>query len=288
MPTRRLIAAELLKVRKRWLPYILLAVMFVGVTFQIWMVGYLAWRTSDEEFRLEALRGFALPWSFVALLDIGQFWGSFFVAILTSSVVATEHNWGTVRQALIRGQPRANYLTVKLVGIAVLSAAGLLLTLLFGVWQSIIATIVAEAPVTLDVPDGPSIPELFLMVLRAGYAIVPYGLLAFALTVVSRSTTLGVVGTLIYLIMESILVAILGELGGAAPTINAFLLGHNVAGLLAANTIGTGDFSTISFRANPFAADTPDPAAATVVIAAYCLAFLGVAYHVFRRRDLGA
>lgn len=124
------------------------------------------------------------------------------------------------------------------------------------------------------------------MVLRAGYAIVPYGMLAFCLTVVSRSTTLGVVGSFIYLIMESILVAILNGLGGPAPTINSLLLGHNVAALLAANTIGSGAYNAMAFRDNSFSSDTPHPAAATLVIAIYCLIFLVIAYQVFRRRDL--
>jgi hypothetical protein len=174
----------------------------------------------------------------------------------------------------------------KLVGIVLLSTAGLLVALAFGIILSIVATVVAGIDVTLDVPDGPSVPELLLMVLRAGYAIIPYGMIAFCLTVVSRSTTLGIVGTFIYLIMASIIVAILEGLGGPAPTINSFLLGHNVTGLLAANTIGSQPFNTVAFRDNSFAADSPDPLAATFVIAAYTVAFFAIAHWVFQRRDL--
>lgn len=286
--TARLIAAELLKIRKRWLPWVLLFVMCFGTGFQVWIGGFLSWKFGDSESSVGALRAFALPWALPSLLDSGQYWGSFIVGVLAASAVATEHNWGTVRQALIRGQTRSSYLTVKLTGLVLLSAAGLLIALVFGIVMSVIASKAAGEPVTLDAPGGgPSVADVLLMVLRAGYAVIPYGLLAFCLTVVSRSTTLGVVGTFLYLILESIVVAILRDLGGPAPDINSFLLGHNVSGLLAANTIGAGEFNTLSFRPNPFPGDTPNPWTAAVVIAVYSAAFLFIAYSVFRRRDLG-
>ena len=106
------------------------------------------------------------------------------MGILAASAVGTEHSWGTVRQALIRGQPRSQYLTAKLFGIALIAAVSLLLALGIGVWFSVIATAVADLPITLDVPGGPSAAELGLMVLRAGFGILPYGLLAFSLAVV--------------------------------------------------------------------------------------------------------
>ena len=124
-PTSSILAVELLKVRKRWMPYILLVVMVAGVALQIWLAGYLGWRQNEAEFRESALRTFAFPWSIPALLDSGQFWGSILVGILTSSVVATEYAWGTIRQALIRGQPRSQYLVVKLLGITVIAAVTL-------------------------------------------------------------------------------------------------------------------------------------------------------------------
>ena len=288
--TVSVIAAELLKVRKRWLAYLLLFVLIAGAAIQIWLGGYVAWRTEaevePENLRL-ALRTFVLPWSLVSLLDSGQFWGSFIVGVLTASMVATEYGWGTVRQALIRGQTRSQYLTVKLLGITILSSAILLTALAVGIAFSLIATVIAGEPVTLDVPDGPSAPETLLMVLRAGYAIIPYGMLAFCLTVVGRSTALGVAGTLLYLIGESILLGILHGLGGPAPTIRAFVLGHNVSAVLSANVIGSENFNSLAFRNNPLAADVPDPAVGALVLAAYCAIFLAIAYRVFQRRDLG-
>src|SRR3990170_7485757 len=172
-----MLAAELLKVRKRWMPYVLLLVMAAGAAVQIWLLGYVSWRESEVEFQQSALRAFALPWSLSALLDAGQFWGAILMGILTASTVATEHGWGTVRQALIRGQTRNQYLSMKLLGSALIAAVSLLLAFGIGVCFSVIATSVADRPITLDVPGGPSALDRLLMILRAGYGILPYGLL---------------------------------------------------------------------------------------------------------------
>ena len=287
----RILAAELLKVRKRWMPYLLLLIMVAGAAIQIWLAGYLSWKEDDVEFRLDAVRTFTLPWSLPTLLDTGQFWGAILVGILAASVVATEHGWGTVRQALIRGQPRNQYLTAKLFGIALIAAVSLLLALGIGVSFSVIATAVADLPISLGAPrgEGLSAPDIALMVLRAGYGILPYALLAFCLAVVGRSTTLGVAGILLFMFGEAIILAILGGIGGVAADARDLSIGHNVAALLAANRIGDyHNYNSFSPREPLAASELPDPAIAALVLALYCLAFLAIAFWVFRRRDVQA
>ena len=292
MPKANLVAVELLKVRKRWLPYVLLLVMLLGAGFHIWVVGYMSWRFDefdDGEFRGAALRAFVLPWSLAAILDSGQYWGSVLVGILTASIVATEYNWGTVRQALVRGQTRSDYLTLKLIGITVIAVVSLAVALAAGLLFSIIASAMADQPITFDVRGGPSAPEAFLMVLRAGYCILPYGLFAFCITVSSRSTTMGVGGTLFFVLGDSILKEVLVGIGGAAADVAAFLLAHNVSAVMAANRIGSGDVDSLALRdSSVFASALPDPAVAALVLAVYCAAFLAIAYFVFNRRDLTA
>jgi len=287
MPTLRLLSAELLKIRKRWLPYILFLVMVGGAAIIIWLGGFAEYHSSDAEYRPTGLHTMALPWSLVALLDSGQFWGSFLIGVLVASGVATEYNWGTARQAVARGETRSQYLTVKLLGLAAVSAVALLAALAAGVLFSLLATSIAGEPITFDARGGPSVAEIPLIVLRGGYGVLPYALLAFCLTVVSRSTAMGVAGLLVFLVGEAILIGILGELGGPAPAIRASLVGHNVGALQAANAIGFTEYNSIAFRELPVASELPDPTTAFIVVNAYCALFLGVAYYVFRRRDLG-
>lgn len=77
-----LLRAEFLKLRKRWMPYVLFLLMLAGAAFVVWAIGYSTWHDNDQEFAASGLRTFAYPYSVPALLDSGQFWGSaFFVAI---------------------------------------------------------------------------------------------------------------------------------------------------------------------------------------------------------------
>ena len=284
----RMLAAELLKIRMRWMPYVLLLAMAAILALHIFLAGYVTWRNADDPFqRQEALHSFALPWSLPAFLGTTQFWGAILLGILIASCVGTEHGWGTVRQALIRGQTRSQYLIVKLVGIAVMGGIGFLLAFGIGLGFSAFATALADQPITLDVPSGPSLPEVALMVLRAAYGVLPYVFLAFCLSVVGRSTTLGVAGTLVYVFVEAIVLAILAGIGGQAADARAFFPGHNVNAILAANRIGDVDFFSFAFR-DPMRRDLPDPSIAALVVGGYCLAFVVIAFSVFQRRDIGS
>ena len=282
------VTVEILKVRTRWMPYVLFLFMVTGAAVLIWLTGYVSYNDDPRgEFAGEAFRTFAFPWSIATLLDSGQFWGAaLFVAILTSSTVATEYNWGTVRQALTRGQPRWQFLAAKLLGTSIICIVFLLAAFAVGVLLSILATSAEGAAITLDVPDGPSVPDIGLMILRSAAGIIPYGLLAFTLAVIGRSTALGVAGTIGYMLGEGIILAILESIGGVAADFREIALGHHVSSLIAANRIGSGDYTSLAAREIPVSADLPSVWVATLVIVVYCAVFLAIAFFVFQRRDL--
>ena len=289
MPTAKLLAAELLKVRKRWLPYLLLLAMMALLAVHLWLGGYMSWRLAEApRQQQEALRIFMLPASLPGMLETLQFWGAVLIGILAASMVATEHTWGTVRQALVRGQTLTSYLTTKLAGIAVVGGIAFLFMFLVGLLFSIVATTLADQPITLDLPSGGgvSVIDIAFMLLRATYAMTPYVLLAFCLTVIGRSTTLGVVSIVLFVIIESIVVGILGSIGGAAADVRGYFLGHNVTALLAANRVDSEPVNSLALRGSPLGTELPDPAVAAIVLALYSAAFLLIAYWSFLRRDL--
>ena len=284
-----LVAAELMKFRTRWLPYVLLFIAMAGVSFQVWVGGYVTFQAS-QEFSSEqsALHTLSLPWSLPAMLDAGEYWGAILVGVLVASVVSTEFNWGTVRQPLIRGHSRAEYLTAKLLGLALASAVGLLVALAVGLLMSVLATLAAGESVTLSAAGAPSVPEMLLMVLRAGYCVLPYALLAFSVSVVTRSTAAGTVAVILYVFVESAAIGILGAAGGHWADARAYLLGHNVAALLAANHIGETSFNSLAFRAMHVPSELPSPFIGAFVVALYSIALAGIAYWSFSRRDVRA
>lgn len=284
-----LLQAEVLKIRKRWLLYILTAVLIGGAAVQIWLLGYLSWRADDVEYQADALRSFALPYALPALLETGQSWGGVIIGILIASAVATEYSWGTVRQAVLRGQTRAEYLTVKLIGLTLMSAAILLTALAAGMLLSILATAIAGLPLSFDAPGAPNALEAIAMVLRTGYCMLPYALLAFCLTVVGRSTALGVAGTLLFVFGEAIIMGIFLGIGGAWEDVAAFLPAHNVNAIMALNRIGGEYFNTPAMRdIGLLSSELPDPWAATLLLGAYSVALLVTSYLVFQKRDMTA
>lgn len=281
-----LLRAELLKMRKRWMPYVLFLVMLIGAAFLIWAIGYGTWHGNDTEpqFKASGLRTFAYPYSVPALLDSGQFWGSaLFVALLATSTIATEHNWGTIRPALSGGVSRSRYLLTKLLTLTLVSTFALLLALGFGIALSLWATSVADVHPT--VPGGFTAGDFVLMVSRAALCIVPYGLLAFALTVISRSTALGIAGTMGYMVLEAILVALLGTGGGLLQDSRILFPGHNVGALIAENRFAGLEYETAAFR-DLDVSDQPGVWAATFVIVAESAFFLAASFFVFLRRDV--
>lgn len=284
------LAAELQKVRTRWLPYVLLLAMIGGAAVQVLLFGWVAYHDERGEAEFGSfppgLRTFALPWSLHALLDSGQFWGGVFIAFLVASAVATEYGWGTVRIAITRGQSRNRYLGTKLLGTALVSAVLLLAAFAAGVLFSLLATTLQGEPVTLDVEGGPSPAEIPLMVLRAGLGVLPYGMLAFTLAVIGRSTTLGATGTLVYKIAEMIVLPLFKALGGVWSDLRVLFIGHHADALIAANRIDALDYNSIAFRNTPVASGLPDPWLAAAAIAVYTLALAAVAFAVFERRDL--
>ena len=287
LPTARILAAELLKGRKRWLPYVLLLPIVAALAFQVFLPYFVGWRREHE---IEALYISVLPWSLASLLDLTQFLGAMLIGILAASVVGTEHGWRTVHQALARGQPRSSYLTTKLLGIAIFGAVGLVVVFAMALLFSAIVTAVDDRPITFDVPDraGLSPADVALMALRASYGILPYVLLAFCLAVVGRSTTLGSAGVLVYMFLEAIVLAVLSGIGGVAADARAYFIGHNVMALLAENQLTGIFYFSLAPRGSPIAFELPDPMVAAMVLALYCAIFLSIAYWVFLRRDLSA
>ena len=281
-----LLRAELLKMLKRWMPYVLFILMLIGATVVIWLFGYVSYKQDDLEFRATAMRTFVYPYSFTALLDSGQFWGSaFFVAILSTSTIATEHNWGTIRPALAGGVSRVRYIVTKLLALTLVSTVALLIVLAFGLLMSFWASDAAGIDVPARHPESFTLADAAIMILRTAFCIIPYGLLAFTLTVISRSTALGIAGTMGYMVLEAIIVAILTTGGDVLQDSRYLFLGHSVTVLMAENRFENFDFNTIAFR-DLASESQPGIWTATAIVVAQSAAFLFASFFVFLRRDV--
>ena len=115
---------------------------------------------------------------------------------------------------------------------------------------------------------------------------MPYGLLAFALTVVSRSTALGIGGTMAFMLLEAIAVGALGNGGDILQDSRVFFLGHNVNVLISENRFGGLEYESAAPRDDPGSLGQPGVWNATAVIVGQSVALLAVSFYVFIRRDV--
>jgi ABC-type transport system involved in multi-copper enzyme maturation permease subunit len=292
---RELLAGELMKSRTRWLPYVLLVVMLLGAGLQIWVFGYTAWwyvhdstDPVDQADLVFIIDTFTLPQALPGIVDAGQFWGSVIIGLFIASAVATEYNWGTVRQAIARGQSRNQWLTFKLLGLALFCAILLLIVLAWAVFSMLFTSALAGLDITLDPPGSESVSpfETVLIVLRAAAGIVPYALVAFALAVIGRSTALGAAGIILFVIIESTVIPIFGALPDPWPAFRYGTIGHHAAALLAANRIDGVEYTTLALRETPDPSDLPNAWVSLLALAAWCAGLLAATYYVFARRDL--
>jgi len=140
----RLVGLELLKLRRRWLIWILLGLLVAGEALTIFGGYYLAVSGTmtflDERGQIlpieMVLPNFILPGALRAVLGLTQQVGSWLLVILTAVVIGMEEAYGTLRQILISGIGRTRYLVMKLitlfivvvsfVGTAVISGIGFL------------------------------------------------------------------------------------------------------------------------------------------------------------------
>jgi ABC-type transport system involved in multi-copper enzyme maturation permease subunit len=194
-----------------------------------------------------------------------------------------------VRLSVARGVTRTQFLAAKLLTTALVCAVGMLVALAVGVVFSLMATQLFEDPTKyVGVNPEPSVSEMPLMVARSALAILPYGMLAFMLAVLSRSTAMGATGVLAYKLIESTAVSGFGELGGNWERLQNLFIEHHASALLAVNKAGYPDYNTIAFRAVPDPADTPDPWLAVLMLVAFCIVFGAASFASFARRDLNS
>jgi ABC-type transport system involved in multi-copper enzyme maturation permease subunit len=162
------------------------------------------------------------------------------------------------------------------------------LALAFGVVSMFWTSSLADFPITLD-PPGPAemtALDVVVAILRAGCGVLPYALLAFAITAIGRSTALGSTGIILFVIIESILIGIFTALGGTWESISNVSIGRNAASLLAANRVDGQPYLSLAFRDQPNARELPDPWVAFTVLCLWCAALLAITYYAFGKRDL--
>ena len=266
---------EWFKLRHRWFPWVLLVIFILFSQMLVW-VGYLVYRSEGGG----GADLFVLPSS--VSLGLKSMFGLAIVLIVTlsASMMGTEYGWGTLRTALARGPGRWQLLVSKF-GISTLAGlGGLVIAAIFIGISSLVTTGLVEN--SDELASSGEWSEAILTIVKAAYALIPYALLAMALTVFTSSATVGLAITMGYHIAEQIAVPILAFFVDGFDTVAGFTLGISANAVISQG----GEQEFVFLVTGLPDGDLPGTAQAFLILLGYIVLFGGAALWLFQRRDI--
>ena len=290
----RPLRSEIFRMRRRWMPWILLAIIAVmGILFyeiiyfslntqlQLLRSGNAPTNVSggdpqamirELESTLQQVRPSHVP-EFGISLVAGI--GSVLLIFLAASHMWTEFGWGTLRTLLASGEGRIAFLGSKLGSIALFA---LVFTVL-GVLSVTAASFIVSSQAGFDT-SGLDLGTVASAGVRAAYCFLPYLALAALIALWSRSSGAGIAAGLVIYFAESIVMQLLISFNRDYATIANFGISRNVQSL---SRLGV----TVSTGAPPSAAPAlPDQTQAVLVLAAWTALFIVLAFWRLRSRDV--
>ncbi len=283
----RLISAELFKLRKRLMTRVLLFVL-VGIMIVLYLLLLAVSKTtmpvhgSEEIGTIQNLLG--LPLAIPFALSMLSSLGTILAVILIASSVGTEYSWRTLRTMLICSESRLKLLGAKLVAAGILILIGMVIGLATGFLMSLLTTAIGGYSFDFSFVTGGYLWDQFLQFWRTFYVLMPYTLLAFLLAVVGRSAMPGIALGIGIFFLESIITTFMSLAGGWIARIPDYLLAANVRAITALSNLPQG--MGMGMAGGDLSGQTPEVWQAAGVLAVYSLVFIGLAFYLFRKRDV--
>lgn len=131
------------------------------------------------------------PAAYGAILSFILGLGGLFAVTYGAAIAGSEWTWGTLKNAVARGESRSRYTLASFASIATMIAIGLVLAFGLGVVAAIIGATLAGVS-TAGVSDADTLALLPERFLRGGFAIIEEGAIGFAIATVARSQLAGI------------------------------------------------------------------------------------------------
>ena len=274
-PYLNLVRWEWFKLRRRWMPWILLAVTVGFAQASLWARS--AFAGSAGSFADSLL----LPNSIGSVLGFGNEVVAIAIIILTASTLGSEFGLGTFRGILSKGTGRWQFLVSAFV---LMTATGLLWLLAIFAGTVIVGVVTGIVAGDGGFATTGQWSAAFAQLGKSVLAFVPYIAVAMCCTVLTTSAAAALAITLAYkFVMEGVVVTLMVSAGNGLDTAASFVLGQAVRGWLAAgegNGEPTGGFVLAGSNG------TLETIPSLLVMLAYTLALTGVTVWVFQRRDI--
>jgi ABC-2 type transport system permease protein len=277
-----MIKAELFKLRKRRMTWILLVILIAFYCLTFFTLNAIASNPPHQMPQpiIDSMKDLVrFPGAFNMIFSTAQNIGALLLIILVASAIGNEYGWGSMRQLLTKKGIRYQYLITKLTSLIIITIIGLIIAVIVGFFIALI-TSNSLGTINWDFMTASFVGGLFRNFGWTLFSLLVYILLAAFFAFLGRSVLVGIGGALGYYFIESLAI-ILFSLAGADSTlakIPDYLIGPNSQALLPSTEMSAGPFAS--------SGTPPSTLHAAITIAVYCIVLLAASWYLFRKRDI--
>jgi hypothetical protein len=154
-------------------------------------VGATAHQQPTEQARSASLLLVTFPGAYAFILSFILGLGGLFAVIYGAAIAGSEWSWGTLKNAVARGESRSGYMLTTFASVAIFIGIGLVLADALGIAVAIVAANIAGVS-TSGLNDSATIGRLPDQLARGWLAVGEAGALGFAIATVARSQLAGI------------------------------------------------------------------------------------------------
>lgn len=283
----RLLRSEIFRLRRRWMPWVLLLLMIaVGIGFYVLIYvsaqaqitaardGSLPSQPGQLEAMQEALRELRPDRIQSFGVGIVSGIGSVMLIVLAASHFGTEFSWGTLRTLLAHGAGRGQFVASKSLSLVLFSLVFMVVGVVAAMAGSYLVTTLAN-----ESRGGLDLAAVIDRAARGYYVFLPYMGLSALIALWARSAGAGIAAGLVVYFTESLIAQLLVQFNRDFANIANYGLSRNASAL-------TRVAVTTGVSPDPSFATLPDQTQAAVVLGIYTALFVGIAYWRLRTRDV--
>jgi ABC-2 type transport system permease protein len=188
----RLFRSGLRKLVRRMATWVTFGLLTGLLVLILLAVGATANRTGGSAAsRAAALTLVTFPAAYDSILAFLLGLGGLFAVIYGAAVAGSEWTWGTLKNAVARGESRSRYTLLSFASIALVIAIGLAAAFAIAVGAAVVAANIAGVP-TSGLSDTSTLSRLPEQFVRGALAIIEEGALGFAIATLARSQLAGI------------------------------------------------------------------------------------------------
>ncbi len=150
-----------------------------------------AQRTESTGAARRALALVTFPGAYDLILSFMLGLGGLIAVIYGAAIAGSEWSWGTLKNAVARGESRTRYMLGTFAAITVMVAVGLAITFVLGVGISLVGASIANVS-TAGLTDADTLARLPALAARGWFSVVEEAALGFAIATLARSQLAGI------------------------------------------------------------------------------------------------